>query len=101
MTTRKHIVQVHPVDANGVFKIRRYWLSTATPWKVLKTLNYYWGKPPGHGGFGTPYMDINYWGKGDSILTFMELKYSEWIDSREDTEAVYLGRVNDATGELE
>jgi hypothetical protein len=64
------------------FKIRRYWLARNTPNDVLDTLNYRWGNPEGL--VRAPYVDIQYWGDGDKNLTMMELKYSEWIMSRQE-----------------
>lgn len=63
------------------FNIRRYWLRTDTPQVVLNTLRYSWGQPKG--GHGMPYVDVDYMGDGDKNLTLMEIKYSEWIHSRE------------------
>ena len=71
------------MKATGTFKIRRYWLNPKTPADVLATLNHRWGGE-GFAGPKAPYVDINYFGDGDRNLTFMELKYAEWIDSREE-----------------
>ena len=64
------------------FKIRRYWLHFDTPQDVLATLRYRWGNP--RDTVKAPYVDIQYWGEGDKTLTMMELKYSEWIDQRQE-----------------
>ena len=70
------------MKASGTFHIRRYWLKTDTPQDVLNTLRYSWGQPKG--GVGAPYVDIDYFGEGDRNLTFMEIKYAEYIHSREE-----------------
>lgn len=64
------------------FHVRRYWLKPLTPNEVLDTLNWRWGNPRDF--VKAPYVDINYWGPDDKTLTMMELRYSDWIDSREE-----------------
>jgi hypothetical protein len=64
------------------FHIRRYWLNIRTPDDVLDTLNWRWGNP--RSLVKAPYVDINYHGDSDKMLTMMELKYAEWIDHREE-----------------
>ena len=70
------------MKASGTFKIRRYWLSRFTPADVLATLNHRWGNP--RDLIRSPYVDIDYFGENDKNLTFMELKYSEYIEHREE-----------------
>ena len=69
------------MELSAEFKIRRYWLKFLTPADVLATLNWRWGVQ-GH-SVRQPYVDINYWGDTDPAITLMELRYSEWIDTRE------------------
>lgn len=68
----------------STFHIRRYWLEKETPEDVLKTLNHRWGLQPNTAHLITPYVDINYHGEGDKLLTMMELKCSDWITNREE-----------------
>ena len=70
------------MNITETFHIRRYWFRLYTPAEVLATLNHRWGNPKDL--IRAPYVDINYHGEGDKMLTMMELKYSEWIDSREE-----------------
>ena len=64
------------------FHIRRYWFQPLTPTEVLATLNWRWGNP--RDLVKAPYVDVNYWGEGDRNLTLMELRYSDWIEDREE-----------------
>ena len=64
----------------ATFNIRRYWLKPETPRSVLDTLNYRTGS---QNGLIRRYVDINYYGETDRLITMMELRYAEWILDRE------------------
>ena len=81
-------------QVEGTFKIRRYWLSYDTPMAVLNTLN--WRMGDRGSTRRAPYVDIFYYGDSDRDLTLMELRYCEWIDSRE--EIVYTVTGDDGLG---
>jgi hypothetical protein len=77
------------------FHIRRYWMKILTPKDVLDTLHWRWGNPKDL--LRAPYVDVSYHGEGDKLLTMMELKYSEWIDTRE--EITYTVEGDDGLGD--
>jgi hypothetical protein len=66
----------------STFHIRRYWFNHKTPADVLATLRHRWGNL--RGTEQNPYVDINYIGEGNKLMTMMELKYAEWIVEREE-----------------
>ena len=71
------------MNVEGQFTIRRFWLKANTPIEVLDTLNNWrWGNPRNY--VKAPYIDINYYSDNDRNITFMEMKYSDWIDERQD-----------------
>lgn len=71
------------MEITETFYIRRYWLDVNTPQDVLDTLNYRTGtkKLSSH---RTYYVDINYHGDSDKMLTMMELRYGEWIEDKQE-----------------
>jgi hypothetical protein len=73
------------MKVTATFNIRRYWLHKNTPADVLATLNVRKSRLNLDGKFylEAPYVDINYWGEGDRAITLMELRYADWILSRE------------------
>ena len=69
------------MNVEGHFTVRRYWLQSNTPWAVLNTLNNV--RSGVVNNQIRPYVDISYYGEGDRNITIMELKYGEWIHTRE------------------
>lgn len=65
------------------FHIRRYWISEDIPQDMLDTLNWHWGFKK-FANKRSYYVDVNYHGDSDKMLTMMELKYTEWITDREE-----------------
>lgn len=69
------------MEVTGTFNIRRYWFKQDTPRSVLDNLNFKLGNWTGFER--NPYVDVNYYGESDRAITIMELRYSEWVISRE------------------
>jgi hypothetical protein len=66
---------------DGTFKVRRFWLMSNTPRDVIDTLNNV--RQGVLEQVRLPYVDINYYGESDRDITFMELKYGDYIVERE------------------
>ena len=69
------------MKVTGTFNIRRYWFKLDTPREVLASLNYRLGNWQGFER--NPYVDVNYYGDTDRVITVMELRYSQWVLARE------------------
>ena len=78
------------MNVQGTFIVRRFWFKFDTPKEVLGTLNNVrWGNPRDY--VRAPFVEVNFYSETDRNITFMELKYSEWIDERQDIQYTYTG----------
>ena len=68
-------------EVTGNFTIRRYWLKPSTPADVLATLNWKRGI---YQHKEMPYVSISYYGESDRDITMMELRYTDWIETRQE-----------------
>jgi hypothetical protein len=77
------------MNVEGTFKVRRFWLKANTPRELMDTLN--------NVRVGMlqmdrlPYVDIDFYGESDRNITFMELKYGDWVVERQDITYVVRG----------
>lgn len=77
------------MNVEGTFKVSRFWLQANTPRELMDTLN--------NVRVGMlqmdrlPYVDIDFYGETDRNITFMELKYGDWVVERQDITYVVRG----------
>ena len=69
------------MNVEGTFKVRRFWLMSNTPRDVIATLNNV--RQGLLEQVRLPYVDISYFGESDRDITFMELKYGDYIVERQ------------------